>query len=416
MAMVYQKGTVYLLGAREKKWYGKFRVYMRDRDGREAERTRKVVLGLKSELRKWEAEKKLQEVILKENGNGNADRLVISDDTVTFGWFVAERYLPMRRGRWRPPTREKTEFEISKYLVAKFSEVPLRRITAFEMQMVLNNLAERYSESIVKHAYVNLRSIMRVAHKLKFVSENPGEDLRMPETKTVHRPIMSTEQVAKLIDAIEDRHDLCLMSIALFCATRTSETFGLQWKSYAGDRLVVHGTAYAGRLYEGKVKTDASGEAIPIPEDVRPLIEAWRSICKDTSSEALMFPTFGRGLRTGKQVPRNAKNFLRWRIHPIAQRLGIPRKLVTFQVMRRTLGTDLQQHGSMKDAQHILRRASIRTTANIYMQPIPASVVAAINSRTRAIFRCRNGENSLKVPHTTVPNGSKLKDEVAASA
>jgi integrase len=416
VTMVYQKGTVYLQGAREKKWYGKFRVYMRDRDGRETERTRKVVLGLKSELRKWEAEKKLQEVILKENGNGNADRLVISDDTVTFGWFVAERYLPMRRGRWRPPTREKTEFEISKYLVAKFSGVPLRRITAFEMQMVLNNLAERYSESIVKHAYVNLRSIMRVAHKLKFVSENPGEDLSMPETKTVHRPTMNTEQVAKLIDAIEDPHDLCLMGIALFCATRTSETFGLQWKSYAGDRLVVHGTAYAGRLYEGKVKTDASSEAIPIPEDVRPLIEAWRRICKDTSPEALMFPTFGRGSRTGEQVPRNAKNFLRWRIHPIAQRLGIPRKLVTFQVMRRTLGTDLQQHGSMKDAQRILRHASIRTTANIYMQPIPASVVAAINSRTRAIFRSRSGENSFKVPHTTVPNGSKLKDEVLASA
>ena len=129
-----------------------------------------------------------------------------------------------------------------------------------------------------------------------------------------------------------------------------------------------------------------------------------------------MFPTFGRGLRTGEQVPRNAKNFLRWRIHPIAQRLGIPRKLVTFQVMRRTLGTDLQQHGSMKDAQRILRHASIRTTANIYMQPIPASVVAAINSRTRAIFRSCSGENFLKVPHTTVPNGSKLKDEVAASA
>jgi integrase len=230
----------------------------------------------REELRKWEAEKKLQGVILMENGNGNVAHLVISDDTVTFGWFVAERYLPMRRGRWRPSTREKTEFEISKYLVAKFSEVPLRKITGFEMQMVLNNLAERYSESIVQHAYVNLRSIIRVAYKLKFVSENPGEDLRMPETKTVHRPTMSTEQVAKLIDAIEDPHDLCLMGIALFCATRTSETFGLQWKSYAGDRLVVQDTAYAGRLYEGKVKTDASSEAIPIPEDVRPLIEVQR--------------------------------------------------------------------------------------------------------------------------------------------
>ena len=39
MAMVYQKGTVYLQGARQKKWYGKFRVYERDRNGKEVEKT-----------------------------------------------------------------------------------------------------------------------------------------------------------------------------------------------------------------------------------------------------------------------------------------------------------------------------------------------------------------------------------------
>ena len=50
----------------------------------------------------------------------------------------------------------------------------------------------------------------------------------------------------------------------------------------------------------------------------------------------------------------------RWRIHPIAKRLGIPTELVAFQVMRRTLGSDLQQHGTMKGAQQILRHASIR--------------------------------------------------------
>jgi len=42
-------------------------------------------------------------------------------------------------------------------------------------------------------------------------------------------------------------------------------------------------------------------------------------------------------------VPRDGNNFLRSRIYPIAERLGIPKRLVTFQVMRRTLGTDLQQ-------------------------------------------------------------------------
>jgi integrase len=403
--MVYQKGTVYLQGTREKKWYGKFRVYMRDRDGKEVEKTRKVVLGAKSGLRKWEAEKKLQELIRRENGDGTSNSISQADDTVTFDWFVAERYLPMRRGQWRPATRQKTEFEINKYLVRRFVGAPLRKIGAFEIQMLLNELALQYSESIVKHAYGNIRSIMRSAQKLCFINANPSEDAKMPETKAVNRPTMTAQQIIKLIDAIENPHDLCLMSIGLFCATRTSETLGLQWKSYAGDRLVIHSTAYEGRLYEGKLKTDESRDAIPIPEDIRPAMEAWRQVCEDTSPEALMFPTEGRN---GGKVPRQARNFLKWRILPIADKLGIPRKLVTFQVMRRTLGTDLQQHGTMKDAQRILRHASIRTTANIYMQPIPASVAAAINSRTRAILGCRE-QKTAKVPHTTVPNGSKLR-------
>jgi hypothetical protein len=45
--------------------------------------------------------------------------------------------------------------------------------------------------------------------------------------------------------------------------------------------------------------------------------------------------------------PRQGRNFLKWRIHPIAGKLGIPRKLVTFQVMCRTLGADMQNHGTM---------------------------------------------------------------------
>jgi len=419
--MVYQRGNVYEKGTLKKKWYGKFRVYMRDQDGKEVERTRRVVLGLKSELRKHEAQEKLQTIIREENGLEKGDRVAFPqcDDSVTFGWFVAERYLPMRRGQWRPATEQKTEFEINKYLVRSIKDEPLRRIGTFELQMILNRLARTYSESIVKHAYVNLRSIMRMAQKLKFISDSPAEDTRMPETKAVDRPTMSAEQIVQLFNGIEDPHDLCLMSIGLFCATRTSETLGLQWKSYTGETLIIHGTAYEGRLYEGKVKTDASRDAVPVPADIRLVIESWRQLCPDTSPEALMFPTYARnsrtGVRSGRHVPRQAKNFLKWRIWPIADMLGIPRKLVTFQVMRRTLGTDLQRYGTMKDAQQILRHASIRTTANVYMQQIPASVVAAINSRTRAILATQRkplGERGI----TTGSNGLQFENGVSASA
>jgi hypothetical protein len=67
-----------------------------------------------------------------------------------------------------------------------------------------------------------------------------------------------------------------------------------------------------------------------------------------------MFATFGRGDRKGQAVPKLGENFLRWRIRPVARKLKIPEKLVTFQVMRRTLGTDMQNHGTLKDVQGAL--------------------------------------------------------------
>jgi len=99
-----------------------------------------------------------------------------------------------------------------------------------------------------------------------------------------------------------------------------------------------------------------------------------------------MFPTFRRGVRKREVVPRWGKNFLAGRIRPIARQLGIPDRLVTFQVMRRTLGTHLLHHGTLKDAQGALRHASIQTTGDVYMQAIEGSALKALNSRTSAIL------------------------------
>jgi hypothetical protein len=60
--------------------------------------------------------------------------------------------------------------------------------------------------------------------------------------------------------------------------------------------------------------------------------------------------------------------------------------MVTFQVMHRTLGPDMQQHGTLKDTPGTLRHASIKTTGDVYLQTIEQSVLAATNSRTSAVL------------------------------
>ena len=136
-----------------------------------------------------------------------------------------------------------------------------------------------------------------------------------------------------------------------------------------------------------------------------------------------MFPTFGRGERKGEAVPRWGKNFLKWRIRPIARKVGIPDRLVTFQVMRRTLGTDMQHHGSLNDTQGMLRHASIKTTGDVYVQTIEQSVLQAVNSRTAAVLKgwtapvkeLRLKGRNLKSMEVIRRSSAKPEEEVLAS-
>jgi integrase len=291
----------------------------------------------------------------------------------------------MRRGSWSPTYKKTNTYNLEHYLIEYFGDLPLRELTTFEIQVWLNRLVEEkdYSESVVRSCFSNIRAITQLARKQKYLVDDSGEDVTMPITKVAEKPVMSLEQSVSLLGDITDLHDLCLMLIGIFSGPRASEAMGFQWKSWTGEALVPHGTAVEGKLYKGRVKSKASGRPIVVPELVRPVIEAWRRTCPD-ASEALMFPTFGRGERKRQAVPRQAKNFLRWRIRPISRKLGIPDRFMTFQVMRRSLGTHMQDHGTLKDTQGALRHASIATTGNIYVQVIEPNVMRAINSHANA--------------------------------
>ena len=375
--------------------YGNFwRYFVDSASGEQKRKHVSLPLGQVGKMKKWEAKEKLKSLIAEDLGpKQSAER---PDPKTTFAWFVKYRYLPMREGRWHQATKEKTTYEIERYLAEHFGDRTIEQVTQFELQIHLNRLAKEFSDSIVRHAFSNIKSIFRTARKLKFIVEDPAEDLLMPDTRVVKKPKVEPRMILDLIESIPHPRDRALLAVGCFCGPRTSENFGLTWKSYADDHLIVYDTAYEGALCEGKVKTEDSRARIPISHRIRPYIEAWRKVCPNTSPDALMFPTQGQLKNKGLAVPFRAKNFFRWKVWPISDKLGIPRNLCTFQVFRRTLGTDLKKHGTMKDAQAILRHKHIKTTAEVYMDHIPDSVRKAIDARTEAIFKLRRKKRSRK--------------------
>jgi hypothetical protein len=67
----------------------------------------------------------------------------------------------MRQGAWSPAYRRIDSYEINHYLVEHFGRIPLGQLGTFEIQVWLNKLATMCSQSLVRHCYVNIRSITR---------------------------------------------------------------------------------------------------------------------------------------------------------------------------------------------------------------------------------------------------------------
>jgi hypothetical protein len=221
MAMKYQKGTVYLRGTKVKMWYGKYTVYLRNKEGKEVNKRRNIALCPKANTPKWKAEQILHGIILKETAVPARTSTAIPDDSVTFRWFVQERYIPMRQGSWSPAYKKTNTYEIEHYLISHFGRLRLRELGTFEIQVWLNGLAEKgYSQSVVRHCFSNIRAITYLAKKQKYLADDPGEDVTMPLTNPVEKPVMAQEQILALLGAIEDAHDLCLLYVGIFCGTR----------------------------------------------------------------------------------------------------------------------------------------------------------------------------------------------------
>jgi integrase len=71
-------------------------------------------------------------------------------------------------------------------------------------------------------------------------------------------------------------------------------------------------------------------------------------------------------------------NYRKHVLHKLAADLGLPK--LTFQVIRRTIATLAQKKGTVKDVQGLLRHSRAATTTDVYMQEIPQSVQATVES------------------------------------
>jgi len=369
MGKSHQRGWVVLRG---RKWYGYYRRTVLDPITNEQKvDVIPIVLGPKSELTKFQARERLEQEVTKQTGTDSGSR-VMNDGSVTFGWFVRNRFFPLKEANWKPETAKVKKLIIQKDLVETFDGIPLENFERFTLQLHLNQLAKTRSKDRVLQIKSYVRDIFAEAVEQDFLTKDPARKVTVPsQLRDTDRTTLTWEQLrdALLQLALRDR---VLLELDMTNALRPSELFALRWKcfNYAESKMQVFETAYNGSIRPWG-KTRKSLGRVHLPKELAEDLWLWKQECPDSSPDAFIFPDAKGGfMDTG--------NYRKRVLHKLARDLGLPK--LTFQVIRRTIATLAQKKGTVKDVQGLLRHSRAATTTDVYMQEIPESVQATINA------------------------------------
>jgi len=245
----------------------------------------------------------------------------------------------------------------------------LSQLDKFRLQTYLNELAPRFSKSVLTKIRVYLSSMFDEAVELEFITKNPAAKLAVPRSgKRVAGIHLTPEQIPIVLFNLSDR-DRLIVRMFLVLGLRPGELFALRWNDKGQNSLRIDSSITDG--IEVETKTEGSNTSVWLPVSIDTELEWWRSARKDPSPDGFIFPS-------ARATAINTNNFHFRVLKQAGKKAGVPG--VTHQMLRRTCSTYMAQITSVKDVQAHLRHTSAKTTLEHYIKSVPESVRIAVES------------------------------------
>ena len=243
----YQKGWIRPKG---KKWYGYYEVKrINPETGQEEWWTEApILLGLRSKLNKFQARDALATEIARRRGTTAKPQANMR--VVTFGWFVRNRWLPLKEANWKEETARDKKCIIRRDLLNKFESIPLEHFDKFTLQVHLNDLAKTRSRDRVLQIRAYVRDIFAEAVDQDFLPKDPARKVELPKRLAdTDTTVLNWDQLRSVLAKLTLK-DRLILELDMTEALRPSELFGLRWRDFNYDecQLALRETVYRGKL------------------------------------------------------------------------------------------------------------------------------------------------------------------------
>ena len=303
----YQKGWIRPKG---KKWYGYYEVKRLDPEtGRQEWKTEApIALGFRSHMNKFQAREALAAEIAKRTGNARKPQADVK--IVTFGWFVRNRWLPLRQANWKEETARDKKCILQKDLLDTFESVPLEHFDKFILQIHVNQLAKTRSRDRVLQVRAYVRDIFAEAVDQDFLPKDPARKVEVPkQLRETDTTTLSCDQLRNVLASLTLK-DRLILELDMTNALRPSELFGLRWRDFNHEDclLELRETVFRGELRNWG-KTRKALRPVHIPKELADDLWLWRQESKYPEPEHFIFPNRLGGFIDPQNYRKRMKKF-----------------------------------------------------------------------------------------------------------
>lgn len=300
--------------------------------------------------------------------------------TITFAGFASglwRHYLGNKR--IKPSTVYSYDSMIEKHLIPAFGAMQLGQITTVDVTKFFNNAQGRVASKYALNLYGLLNTMFDVAVQHDLIETSPvRRKLHRPQLEPKEKPVLSPQQVNRVIEAIADEYKP-LFVVAAVTGLRIGELLALRWQDVDLDakKMAVRHSLWRGQL--GTPKTKASAKTRNLSDL---LVTAFR--LQQLKSDFIQPDDFVFARRDGSPYDRD---WIRESVlHPALDAAGIERKPRQhgFHLFRHTCGTIVyDETGDIRLAKDALAHSRISTTSDIYVHTdeVPVEIAELVGRK-----------------------------------
>jgi integrase len=389
----YQRPNVQDLGTKWKLFYWDYTVKPRRK------RTKSWAKSLVPSQR--DAQRLSDEMMTRVNERNNEPQLFESDDET-----VRAVYNKCRELTWphlKNSTRMQYEDNFKTYLLPKFGNVKVRKLTRVELQGYFNSLHPGLSPKSIKLIHGTLRAALNQGIAWGMLERNPAVGVKLPRKRAVKPTVLlPLVDIRRTIEAVKEPTRSIIILI-VFASMRIGEVLALRWKDVLRDRIIVDERFYEEEFDD--VKTQAGKRDVPFDRHgviLAALQRMWATNTKFRKSDDLVFAN-----KVGKPLDR--RNLLRRHVKPEVEKLGLPKgvdfrsfRMMHASLMRRVGGRLEVARDSMG---HAGSTGSI--TLDVYSKTWWDERVDAVTRVVEAVFTepDEKTKKTIAIPLVDLPSG-----------